>query len=124
MKKLLFTLGSAVAIMLSPTLYAQELHSGIVHSQSSAEEFNLLKIHCDQLSNDFYFDKIQQEFEKYQSKIIVSFDNSSQKIYAKYKSEITPNYVLGILQRIGVDAYYLQNGTPVYFQKTPEENYK
>ncbi len=124
MKKLLFTLGSAVALVVSPTLHAQELHSGIVHSQSSSEEFNLIKIHCDQLSNDFSFDRIQHEFEKYSKEIIVSYDVVEHKLFAKYGSYITPNFILGILHRVEVEAYYLQNGHPIYFQKTPEENYK
>ena len=111
----------------SQTCYAQqEVHSGVLHSISSAERFNLIKIHCDALNNEGYQKVISTEFSKYHETVkSVDFDLVSRKIYIKYTDGIDPNMLLGILERVAISAYYYNPaGQQVFYTKSGNEQFR
>ena len=118
---LVCTIQSAMA--QSNALPAQrETHSGIIHVASAIEEYSLLKLHCDALDNTQTEALIRQEFGKYPDLIhSVSIQAEQNKIYIKYNAGMTPNFVLAILERVAINAHYLDTqGHPVYYLKDPD----
>ena len=104
----------------------QSIHSGVIHTTASGEETNLLKIHCDALTDLTLTDVIAGEFEKYKAEVrSVDFDAENHKIYVKYTNAIDANMILGILERVYIKAYYLNaNGVEVYYTKAGNETFK
>jgi|GEM_PF-2914727 len=118
---LVCTIQSAMA--QSNALPAQrETHSGIIHVASAIEEYSLLKLHCDALDDTQTEALIRQEFGKYPDLIhSVSIQAEQNKIYIKYNAGMTPNFVLAILERVAINAHYLDTqGHPVYYLKDPD----
>lgn len=127
MKKFNVALLLIAAFTLSNIGYSQEaIHSGILHTVSDSEEFNLIKIHCESLNSDNTKTTITSEYEKYSEAIeSVDFDTEHSKIYIKYSNTIDANMLLGILERVYIKAYYLNaQGNQVFFEKTGSENFK
>jgi len=122
-------LGLSIPIFLllfSTCAFGQtEIHSGTLHSQSDVEEFNLIKFHCDVVSQNDNVRLIKTELAKY-SPLVTScdIDVANNKIYIKYRNGIEINYLLGILRRVSIDAYYLNNGVEVHYVKNPADNFK
>lgn len=111
-----------VVAFSSVTFSQTEVHSGILHTQSSVEEYNLIKIHCDGVSSTAVIRSVSDELKKYPKEIYsFDFDQVNHKIYVKYKGAMSPNMILGILDRVNIRAYYLVSGSPVYFVKTGNE---
>lgn len=112
-------------LLLTGTTYAQsEIHSGILHTTASGEESNLIKLHCDNLTDDMV-NTIRAEYKKYPAIKSVDFQSSDYKILVKYSNDIDPNMLLGILERVYIKAYYLDvNGNEVRYNKTGYESYK
>lgn len=101
-----------------------EIHSGVLHSQSATEEFTLIKIHCEGLSSDIVKASVQAEFEKYPSGIYsFDIDQTNEKVYLKFHGTMNSNMILGILERVNIRAYYLENGVPVYYEKSGTESF-
>lgn len=102
-----------------------DIHSGYVHHQTTIEELNLFKLHCNELALYDNPKKIKLELAKY-PELISSFeiDEVSSKLYIKFKNGLDMNYLLGILRRISVDAFYLENGVEVHYVKTANYNFK
>lgn len=125
MKKLL-TLFVFTATLSFSCVYSQtEVHSGILHTTEFGEETNLLKLHCDELSNESNVAIIQNEFSKYAEIKSVDFDLINLKMYVKYNDLIDANLLLGILERVAITAYYNNGGgTPVYYSKTGTESFR
>lgn len=100
----------------------RETHSGIIHVASAIEEYSLLKLHCDALDDTQTEALIRQEFGKYPDLIhSVSIQAEQNKIYIKYNAGMTPNFVLAILERVAINAHYLDTqGHPVYYLKDPD----
>lgn len=100
----------------------RETHSGIIHVASAIEEYTLLKLHCDALDDTQTEALIRQEFGKYPDLIhSVSIQAEQNKIYIKYNAGMTPNFVLAILERVAINAHYLDTqGHPVYYLKDPD----
>lgn len=121
-----------VAILLATLLlggigYSQDsFHSGIMHTTASGEETNLIKIHCDALTDQTLIDVIQTEFAKYRTEIkSADFDAENHKIFVKYTNAIDANVILGILERIYIKAYYLNtSGNEVRYTKAGNETFK
>lgn len=114
-------------LLLGGIGYSQQtIHSGVIHTTASGEENNLIKIHCDALSNPTTKDVIAKEFEKYKTEVkSVDFDTENYKIYIKYTNAIDANMLLGILERIYIKAYYLNaNGVAVFYTKAGNETFK
>lgn len=105
---------------------SQSIHSGIVYSTSTGEEFNMIKLHCDVLENAEYEGKIVKEFSKYDDYIkLVRVDIANRKVYIRYTNDLDPNMLLGILDRVNIASYYQnEQGTPVYHTKTGNEQYR
>lgn len=113
------------AVCFANTSYSQtEVHSGILHAQSSTEEFTLIKIHCEGLSSDIVKASVQAEFAKYPSGIYsFDIDQANRKVYLKFHGTMNSNMILGILERVNIQAYYLDNGVPVYYEKSGTESF-
>lgn len=113
------------AIFMAGASYSQtEAHSGILHSTSSTEEYNLLKIHCEGLQIEKVKSSVVTEFSKYKSEIYsFDIDQTNEKVYLKYNGTMNPNMILGILDRVNIRAYYMDNGLPIYFVKSGSENF-
>lgn len=127
MKKLNVALLLLATLLLSGYGYSQtEPHSGILHSTSTTEEFNLIKIHCDELADQTIKDIILAEYAKYKTDIeSVDVDGPNQKIYIKYRNSISPNMLLGILERVSISAYYYNSQhVPVVYTKMGNENFR
>lgn len=114
-------------LLLSGISYSQDsVHSGILHTTASGEESNLVKIHCDALQDQTLESIILDEYAKYGKQISsVQVDAQQRKIYIKHDNTISVNMLLGIMERIHFDAYYLDsNGNQIRFVKTGAENFK
>jgi len=125
MKKLNVALLYAT-LLLSGTCFSQDApHSGILHTTVTGEEFNLIKLHCEALDDPSKASLIRAEFLKYHTQIkSVDIDVINQKIYVKYNNLIDANMLLGILERVNLDAYYLDaNNTIVLYTKAGNENF-
>ncbi len=102
-----------------------EIHSGLLIAQSQTEELNALKLHSNEALTHENIDIISKEFAKYTESIIsFHFDVANSKIYVKYNSSIELNFVMGILRRVSIDTYYLNNGVEVHYVKNPSDNFK
>lgn len=113
-------------LLLFGTGYSQEsIHSGVLHTTANGEETNLIKIHCDALTDQTLI-VINKEFEKYKTEVkSVDFDLVDLKIYVKYTNAIDANLILGILERVYIKAYYLNtSGVAVYYTKAGNESFK
>jgi hypothetical protein len=127
MKTLRLVSSLLTLLLLSGYSYSQEtVHSGILHTTASGEENNLIKIHCDALQDPTIEGIIVAEYAKYGSKITsVHVDAANRKIFIKYSNAISANMLLGIMERVHFDAYYLDaSGHPVRYTKTGSENFK
>lgn len=125
MKKLHALFFFAAIISLNQVYSQTEVHSGIIHTTEVGEETNLIKIHCDELSNESNVAIIQSEFSKYAEIKSVDFDLINLKMYVKYNDLIDANLLLGILERVAITAYYNNGGgTPVYYSKTGTESFR
>ncbi|HLP56872.1 MAG TPA: hypothetical protein VK151_17680 [Fluviicola sp.] len=114
-------------LLLGGIAYSQEsIHSGVIHTTANGEENNLIKIHCDALTDQTLVDVINTEFAKYPKEIkSADFDPVNHKILIKYSNAIDPNMILGILERVYIKAYYHNvNGVPVYYTKAGNETFK
>ena len=101
-----------------------EVHSGILHVKSEIEEFNSLKLHSNEPLNESNLSKISKEFEKYPEFIAsYKFNVADSKVYLKFKG-VDTNFILGILTRVSIDTYYLDNGVEVRYVKNPSDNFK
>lgn len=68
---------------------------------------------------------IRQEFAKYNEIKAVDIDMMNKKMYIKYTNELDANFILGILERVNIIAFYNNVlGTPVYFTKTGFESFR
>lgn len=125
MKKLL-TLFVFTSTLSFSCVYSQtEVHSGILHTTEFGEETNLLKLHCDALSMESNHAIIRQEFAKYNEIKAVDIDMMNKKMYIKYTNELDANFILGILERVTIIAFYNNAlGTPVYYTKTGFESFR
>lgn len=106
--------------------YSQEsVHSGVLHTTANGEETNLIKIHCDALTDELVV-TINNEFEKYRTEIrSTDYEVANHKIYVKYTNAIDANIILGILERVYIKAYYFNtNGVAVYYTKAGNETFK
>lgn len=114
-----------VTLLLSCNAFAQEgIHSGIVHTTASGEENNLIKLHCEGMTPDMVA-TIRNEYKKYAEIRSVDFHVSDYKIFVKYSNDMSPNMLLGILERVYINAYYHnEDGNPVYYTKTGYESFK
>ena len=112
-------------LLLTGTTFAQtEIHSGIIHSTASGEESNLIKLHCENLTDNMV-NTIRAEYKKYPAIKSVDFQASDYKILVKYSNDIDPNMLLGILERVYIKAYYFDvAGNEVHYNKTGYESYK
>lgn len=125
MKKLNVALLYAT-LLLSGAVFSQDSpHSGILHTTATGEESNLIKLHCEALDDPSNESLIRAEFKKYSSQIkSVDIDLMNQKIYIKYANTIDANMILGILERVNLDAYYLDtNNTTVIYTKVGNEQF-
>ena len=125
MKKLNVALLYAT-LLLGGSCFSQDSpHSGILHTTATGEESNLIKLHCEALDDPSNESVIRLEFQKYKSQIkSVDIDVINQKIYIKYANTIDANMLLGILERVNLDAYYLDaNNTAVIYTKAGNENF-
>ncbi|MES2556338.1 MAG: hypothetical protein V4604_09330 [Bacteroidota bacterium] len=114
-------------LLLSGIGYSQQsIHSGVIHTTASGEDNNLIKIHCDALTDQTLVDVINTEFEKYPKEIkSADFDPVNHKILVKYNNLIDANMILGILERVYIKAYYFNtNGVEVYYTKAGNETFK
>lgn len=100
-----------------------EIHSGIIHTQSSTEEFNLIKLHFNGFDSRATVNSIYEEFAKY-PEFINSCKVVDDKIYVKYTNGTQPNFLLGILNRVSIDVFYMDNGVEVRYEKNPNDNFK
>lgn len=117
----------AAVLLLSGAAYSQtQQHSGILHTASDTEEFNLIKIHSDELADATLKDIVLTEFAKYSDHIqSVDVDPAAMKIYIKYRNTIDPNMLLGILDRVNISAYYYDTqNMPVVYTKAGNENFR
>lgn len=122
---------STVATLLATLLlcgigYSQQsIHSGVIHTTANGEENNLIKIHCDALTDQTLI-VINKEFEKYKTEVkSVDYDLVNHKIYVKYTNAIDANIILGILERVYIKAYYLNaSGNEVRYTKAGNETFK
>jgi hypothetical protein len=99
----------------------QEFHSGIVHLASDHEAYSLIKLHCDELQLATTVAAIERAFSSY-SDLIHSWelDPAEHKLYVKYTTGMTPNFLLAILERSAVIAYFKGSaGQSVYYAKDP-----
>lgn len=114
--------------LLFPTIsFSQsEIHSGICHQVSLTEENNLIKLHCESLSDEAISQLVRNEYLKYRPEIQdVKIDAENKKIYIKYSNQITANYLLGILRRLSIDVYYLNtSGEEVRYEKNSTDEFK
>lgn len=114
--------------LLFPTItFSQsEIHSGICHQVSITEENNLIKLHCDAISDDAISQIVSKEFAKYRPEIQdFKIDAVNKKIYIKYTNDLTANYLLGILRRLSIDVYYLNTaGEEVRYVKNGTDEFK
>lgn len=127
MKKLNIVSLLLTILLLSGISYSQDsVHSGILHTTSTGEENNLVKIHCDALEDQTLESIILDEYAKYSKQISsVQVDAVHRKIYIKHDNSISVNMLLGIMERIHLDVYYLDsNGNQIRFVKTGSENFK
>lgn len=108
------------------TFSQAEIHSGICHQVSLTEDNNLIKLHCEALSEEALCVLVKSEFLKYRPEIQdVKIDGVNKKIYIKYTNEITANYLLGILRRLSIDVYYLNtSGEEVRYVKNSSDEFK
>jgi len=122
----LATLLCIMALLTSVSYAQQEVHSGILHTSSPTEQFNLIKIHCDAIDDAAYQGIIFKEYDKYGEFIkSVDYDPMNKKIYIKYTNEIDANMLLGILERIAIHAYYHNaSHQPVYYAKSGNEQFR
>lgn len=114
-----------LAMLCASTSYSQtEVHSGMLHTQTSNEEFSLIKIHCEGLQQDVVRASVQTELSKYPTGIYsFEIDQTNEKIYLKFHGTMNPNLILGILDRVNIQAYYLENGSPVFYEKSGSDSF-
>lgn len=124
MKNLKVVVFTATLLLTGISYAQQDVHSGILHTTSSGEESNLIKLHCENLTEDMVA-TIRSEYKKYPEIRSVDFQASDYKIYVKYSNDIGANMLLGILERVYIKAYYLDvNGNEVRYTKTGYESFK
>ncbi len=119
---LFFCLGISCSMNYS---FSQSVHSGIIHTTESGEESNLLKLHLEGDLNETILTLINTEFAKYPEISSFHVDLINSKLYVKYNNTLDPNFILGILERVAIHAYY-QNlaGTAVRYTKTGTESFR
>lgn len=111
------------SLIVSCTSFSQtEIHSGFLQNvaQTGADA---LKIHCDQLSTDDIANQIITEMQKYTAILDVRCDKITHKVIVKYVQPCNTNFVLGILNHIYLDAYYLENGLEIRYVKSPSDQF-
>jgi hypothetical protein len=127
MNKKFLLLGTLLCLIFPTITFSQaEIHSGICHQVSLTEENNLIKLHCEALSDEALCVLVKSEYLKYLPVIQdVKIDGVNKKIYIKYTNEITANYLLGILRRLSIDVYYLNtSGEEVRYVKNSSDEFK
>ncbi|MFY7991367.1 MAG: hypothetical protein ACOVO3_11580 [Fluviicola sp.] len=119
---LFFCLGISCSMNYS---FSQSVHSGIIHTTESGEESNLLKLHLEGDLNETILTLINTEFAKYPEISSFHLDLATNKLYIKYNNSLDPNFIMGILERVTIRAYYLnQSGSQVRYTKTGTESFR
>lgn len=122
MKKLLL-LGYCFGVSASAQYaLSQTEHSGIIQTFEITGA-NAVKLHCDDLLSDEDGEKVKLLFANQSGIYDVKTDVQDHKIIVKFSNDISLNAILGILEHKNFKAFYLQNGQPVYYIKSDNENF-
>ena len=111
------------AILFANASYSQaEIHSGYLQTEA-ATGATALKVHCDELTSDVISASVISDLKKYSGVLDVRCDVVAKKIIVKYTQPCNANLVLGVLESIYLNAYYLDNGNPVFYVKSGSEQF-
>ncbi len=95
----------------------QNLSSGIIVPLNSSNEIGVVQFKIDDMDEAMYA-TVLKEFKKYEGEIVnCGADIVEKKLIVSYISTTYPNFLLAILDRVNIHAYYELNGTQTFYVK-------
>lgn len=93
------------------------LTSGVMVELSQESDLGVVQIILDDLDSESATE-VYREFSKYSGEIVgLGMSVLEKKIIISYRDPINPNFLLAILDRVNLRAFYDENGDEIYYVK-------
>lgn len=91
--------------------------SGVIVELGQESDLGVVQIILDDLDSESATE-VYREFSKYSGEIVgLGMSILEKKIIISYREPINPNFLLAILDRINLRAFYDENGDEIYYVK-------